>query len=97
MVWVKIENKWIQYRTTRCARKTLSDWCINHKGTFINFYHKKDSTTPFGSMGCYSEDSVFSEKYGVCWFDFNGIDDTIPDSGSSDGPYFLKENGDIQY
>lgn len=89
MVWVRIEDKRTEYADENKARLSAVEYCVSHKYASVLFYDSMGSTSPFGVMLC------FEKEDRPVWFTLIDCDDRFPDTGCSEGPYSIDDDGSI--
>lgn len=89
MVWIRVNGKNIHYGNENRARQEVMKYCIANKSESVLFYKKTDMTQPFGEMIC------FENENRAVWFALTDCDDRFPDTGCSEGPYSIDDDGNI--
>lgn len=89
MIWAKINGVKTGYVNENKARLDVAEYCVANKCVSVLFYDSKESHFPFGEMLC------FEKEDRPVWFALSDCDDRHPDTGFSEGPFSINDDGSI--
>ena len=89
MVWVRINGVKTEYADENKARLNAIGYCVANKCASVLFYDSKESHSPYGEMLCFEKEDK------PVWFALADCDDGHPDTGFSEGPFTICDNGNI--
>lgn len=89
MVWVRINGVRTEYANENEARLDAITYCMANKCASVLFYDSRESHFPYGEMLC------FEREDRPVWFALADCDDRRPDTGFSEGPFTICDDGSI--
>lgn len=89
MTWVRIDGVKTEYANENEARLNATEYCVANKCASVLFYDSRESHSPYGEMLC------FEKEDRPVWFALTDCDDRHPDTGFSEGPFTICDDGSI--